>query len=184
MNKAEYLDLLRKDLGVIPYNEVQEIVAEINEHFEMAASKGKSEDTIAEELGDVHELAKSYINITPNKLPTALRENNAKKPVHKGARVFVILFNVFVGAPLGIAWVAADLALVYRLLIVEIPLFIARFALIGNVGAYLTAAIMFQIATFFGLIANICLIYFGISLFIRCFNKYLRWNRKIWNKGF
>lgn len=183
MNKATYLELLRKDLGVMPYAEVQEIVEEINNHFEFAADKGKSEEQIAEELGDVHDLAKSYINITPNKLPVALRESKTATPAPKGARVFVILFNVFVGAPLGFLWAAADIALIYRLFI-DITLFIARFALFGSVGGYLTAAIMFQIASFFALIVNICVIYFGVSLFIRCLNKYLRWNRKLWNKGF
>lgn len=183
MNKAEYLDSLRSDLGVMPYNEVQEIVDEISAHFEGGLSKGKSEEQICDELGDVHELAKSYINITPNKLPAALRESAEKKPVSKGARVFVILFNIFVGAPLAFWWIVIDCGLVYSFVLNAI-FFVARFTVMDSMGAYLVPAVIFQIASFFGLIVILCLGYFGITLFYRALKKYLRWNRKLWTKGF
>lgn len=183
MNKATYLNTLRSDLGCMPYNEVQEIIDEIDAHFEGGLSKGKTEEQISDELGDVHELAKSYINITPNKLPQVLRDNQEKKPVHKGARVFVILFNVFVGVPLAALWAAFDIWISYFIIWNTIG-FAMRFAILGEVGAYLAAAILFQICSFFGLIVLICLAYFGISLLIRCGKRYLKWNRKIWTKGF
>ena len=59
-----------------------------------------------------------------------------------------------------------------------------RMAILGEVGAYLATAILFQICSFFGLIVLLCLAYFGISLLIRCGKRYLKWNRKIWTKGF
>lgn len=183
MNKSEYLNSLQHDLGCMQYNEVQEIIAEISDHFEGGLSKGKTEEQIADELGDVHELAKSYINITPNKLPQALRDNQEKKPAPKGARVFVILFNVFVGGPLAIVWAALDIWLA-GLTVTNFIGWIMRFAVMGELGAYLAAGILFQIATFFGTLALLCLVYFGISLWFRLGKKYLKWNRKIWTKGF
>lgn len=183
MNKSEYLNSLQKDLGIMPFNEVQEIIDEISSHFDGGIAKGKSEAQICDELGDVHELAKSYINITPNKLPQVLRENSEKKPAPKGARVFVILFNVFVGVPIAFWWLVADLALVGAFVANSIW-FAARFALLGSMGAYLTPAIMFQIASFFGLLVIAVLAYFGIRLFVKAISAYLRWNRKLWTKGF
>lgn len=183
MTKAEYLKLLSTDLSCMPYGEVQDIIDEIGSHFDTAIERGKTEDQIAVELGDVHELAKSYINITPNKLPAVLRENSEKKPAPKGARVFVILFNVFVGAPIGLWWAAIDIALVYAF-VSNLIFFIARWTMISDLGVYITPAIMFQISSFFGLLVILVLAYFGIRLLIKALSSYLRWNRKLWVKGF
>ena len=152
-------------------------------HVEVAMSKGKTEDQICEELGDVHELAKSYLNITPNKLPKSLRETKTETETPTGSRVFVVLFNIFIGVPIALWWAILDI-LGCVSLVGNIIFFITRFAIIGDAGAYLAPLIMFQLATFFGILFGVCLLYFGISLLFRALKKYIRWNRKLWVKGF
>ena len=54
MNKKEYTEMLARELGSLPYNDVREITAEIEEHFNMAVESGKTEEQAADEVGLAH----------------------------------------------------------------------------------------------------------------------------------
>lgn len=60
MSKKEYLDRLRISLQGLPTDELEDILSDYNEHFDIGISKGKSEEEISNELGDPREVASNY----------------------------------------------------------------------------------------------------------------------------
>lgn len=50
MNKAEFIGNLRHELKGIPENEIDDILYDYEEHFQIGLSKGKTEEEIAMEL--------------------------------------------------------------------------------------------------------------------------------------
>lgn len=67
MNKKEYLAKLRMYLQGLPISELEDIISDYDEHFNIGISKGKSEEEISRELGDPKEVALSYkTTLEPN----------------------------------------------------------------------------------------------------------------------
>lgn len=60
MNKAQFMEQLRNGLKGIPEEEIEDILYDYKEHFEIGLSKGKTEEEIAKELGNPRNIAKSY----------------------------------------------------------------------------------------------------------------------------
>lgn len=60
MNREEYLKQLKAALKTLPEDELQDILYDYEEHFDIALSKGKSEEEISAELGDPKEVAKNH----------------------------------------------------------------------------------------------------------------------------
>lgn len=60
MNKAEFIGNLRHELKGIPENEIDDILYDYEEHFQIGLSKGKTEEEIAMELGNPITIGKSY----------------------------------------------------------------------------------------------------------------------------
>lgn len=60
MNKSEYLHVLGKELGFKNTIEKKEIIADYDEHFRMGVLEGKTEEQIAEGLGDPRAIAKQF----------------------------------------------------------------------------------------------------------------------------
>lgn len=58
MTKNEYVDKLKETLVGFEEELAREILEDYEEHFEMGLKKGKSEEQICEELGDINEIAK------------------------------------------------------------------------------------------------------------------------------
>lgn len=75
MNRDKFIKILRKELSGIPREDIEDIVYDYEEHFEIGIHKGKTEEEIARELGNPKNIAKSYrasIKITEaEKNPTA-----------------------------------------------------------------------------------------------------------------
>ncbi|NLM05865.1 MAG: DUF1700 domain-containing protein [Tissierellia bacterium] len=65
MNKVGYLNTLRKCLSSLPQDEIEDIIRDYREHFDVGISKGKTEEEISEELGSPVEIAKEY-GVSPN----------------------------------------------------------------------------------------------------------------------
>lgn len=78
MNKKEYLAKLRMYLQGLPISEIEDIISDYEEHFNVGISKGKSEEEIAKELGDPKEVAQSYLNNSEVSLQTNFEENKRK----------------------------------------------------------------------------------------------------------
>lgn len=60
MNKVGYLNTLRECLSSLPQDEIEDIIRDYREHFDVGISKGKTEEEISEELGNPVEIAKEY----------------------------------------------------------------------------------------------------------------------------
>ncbi len=60
MNRDEFIQTLNQGLHGIPEYEINDILYDYEEHFEIGLSKGKTEKEIAKELGDPKSIAKSY----------------------------------------------------------------------------------------------------------------------------
>jgi uncharacterized membrane protein len=60
MNQNEYIAILRYSLGKIPEDVKNEIIYDFSEHFEVGLEQGKTEEEIAEALGDPKFNAKQY----------------------------------------------------------------------------------------------------------------------------
>jgi uncharacterized membrane protein len=60
MNRDEFMQTLTQGLQGIPEDEINDILYDYEEHFEVGLSKGKTEEEIARELGDPKSIAKSY----------------------------------------------------------------------------------------------------------------------------
>ena len=52
MNRKEFIDKLKLYLQGMPESEIQDILSDYEEHFNIGISKGKSEEEIANELGE------------------------------------------------------------------------------------------------------------------------------------
>ena len=182
MKKREYLDLLGGQLSGLPYGDVKEIVDEIDAHFESGMAAGKTEDEISDGLGSPIELAKAYLDDEPQKLPAVLRKEEVKGP-SKGARVFVVLFSIFVGAPITLCWSALDCWLV-ECAVKGLIFSLVNFFAIGSFGSYVLSGVLFELMVFFGSIFFACAAYFGIKYIYVCGKKFFKWNKKLWTRGF
>ena len=98
MNKSEYLNKLTNELGHMPYGDVKDIIQSMEEHFDEGVSEGRSEEEIAASLGDPAELAAEFKDGAKFKQVMKRRKlsDNFKGPDGR-SRIFVILFNVFLG---------------------------------------------------------------------------------------
>jgi len=192
MNKEQYCEKLSQQLGDVSYREVNEIVDEIKMHFDMGIANGKTEEQICEELGSPEELGAAYIEGGMAQLPAVLKRDNsnayqnAAKASEKDptlGRIFVIFFNIFVAVWIWLAWLAASISLVGSA-IAKLISFVMMFSAYAFVGPFLSAYIMFHIASFLNVILLAILSYFCIKLLIVATKKYINWNKKLWNEGF
>ena len=75
MNRDEFIKTLRQELSGLPRPEIEDIIYDYEEHFEIGIHKGKTEEEISKELGNPKNIAKSYkasVKITEaEKNPTA-----------------------------------------------------------------------------------------------------------------
>lgn len=95
MNKQEYLEELKRQLKSLPATEVQEIMSDYVEHFDMALAAGKTEQATCDSLGHPRIVAQGYM---VSSLMTEAKES--KSVVNQARLTFRILFMIFVLAPL------------------------------------------------------------------------------------
>ena len=62
MTRQEYLSAIRKELSSLTESEVNDIVRDFDEHFEVGLSQGKTEHEISAELGDPVQVARTYFD--------------------------------------------------------------------------------------------------------------------------
>ena len=185
MNKTEYLKKLTNELGHMPYGDVQDIIQSIEEHFEEGISAGRSEEEIAASLGDPKELAMEFKDGVKFKQIMKKRKmsDNFKGPDGRG-RIFVIVFNAFVGIECWILLLAAIIAAFCFLA--------ADFAFIGLIVAGLITGTLteFILPFIFLILTLICVAVFlvallilGIKYYAKGLKSYIRWNKNVWNYG-
>lgn len=62
MTKTAYMDKLKAYLHSLPSDELEDILSDYDEHFEVGLSKGKTAEEISKELGDPYDISRNYIN--------------------------------------------------------------------------------------------------------------------------
>lgn len=67
-SKQEFFDLLGYELNRIGIEDTAEIFADFEEHFADGAMRGIPESETADELGDIKEIARSYLNLESSRL--------------------------------------------------------------------------------------------------------------------
>ena len=185
MNKSEYLNKLTNELGHMPYGDVKDIIQSIEEHFEEGISEGRSEEEIAASLGDPKELAAEFKDGVKFKQIMKKRKmsDNFKGPDGRG-RIFVIVFNAFVGIE---CWLILLFAIIAAFCCLA-----ADLAFIGLIVAGLITGVLteFLVPFIFLILTMICVAVFlvillilGIKYYAKGLKSYIRWNKNVWNYG-
>lgn len=93
MTKTAYMDKLKGYLHSLPSEELEDILSDYDEHFEVGLSKGKTAEEISKELGDPYDISRNYINANSiNNLPVSNNNNN------NGILIILLLiaFNIII----------------------------------------------------------------------------------------
>ncbi len=80
-NKQEFFELLGYELNRIGIDDTTEIFADFEEHFSDGFIRGIPENEIAENLGDIKEIARSYLNIESSRLNSIMAREVERKRV-------------------------------------------------------------------------------------------------------
>ncbi|MBB6216725.1 putative membrane protein [Anaerosolibacter carboniphilus] len=189
MNKIDFLHILRTELRELPKEELEDILYDYEEHFNVGLEKGKTEEEIIKSLGDPKTLAKAYkASIVIESAHANPTPSNVFKAVI--AAVSLGFFNlIFVLGPfLGVVAVLGGLfAAALGLIFGGIAAIAAPFAEIIFAGDFINgvhpaAAFFLGIGiTALGLLFFLFDIYIGRLLF-RGTVKYLKWNAEIIKK--
>lgn len=92
MTKTAYMDKLKAYLHSLPSDELEDILSDYDEHFEVGLSKGKTAEEISKELGDPYDISRNYINSNNNIVKHTGDNNN------RGLLIAILLvaFNLIV----------------------------------------------------------------------------------------
>ena len=185
MNKSEYLNKLTNELGHMPYGDVKDIIQSMEEHFDEGVSEGRSEEEIAASLGDPAELAQEFKDGAKFKQVIKRRKlsDNFKGPDGR-SRIFVILFNIFLGVECWLILLAAIFAAFMCLA--------GDAAIIGLIVAGLITGALteFIVPFIFMILTLICVAVFllmllilGIKYYAKGLRPHIRWNKNVWKSG-
>lgn len=75
MDRSMFISRLRDSLSSLTYKEIEEIVADYEEHFRAGLEKGKTEAEIAVSLGSPEEIARQYLGEKAGKSVPAKPDN-------------------------------------------------------------------------------------------------------------
>lgn len=91
MTKTAYMDKLKAYLHNLPLEELEDILSDYDEHFEVGLSKGKTAEEISKELGDPYDISRNYINA--NSINNVAVSNN-----NNGILIILLLtaFNIII----------------------------------------------------------------------------------------
>lgn len=64
MNRQTYIEILRNNLTNLSYEEIEEIINDVNEHYTIGLEEGKTEEEISKLLGSPIDMAKLYTTNT------------------------------------------------------------------------------------------------------------------------
>ena len=186
MTKKEYLDKLTRELGSMSYNDVKEIIGDIETHFDESAMAGKTEEEAAAMLGDPAELAADYKDGMT--FPTIMKkkEQKAAKPAVQEPTsqtvLFVVLITAFVAIP---AWITL-LGIVLGILLCELAVAAGAVALLCTCwfyGSFLASGLLCGLTLLFFAIFGYAVTYFAIKYFVLGTKWYINSMKKIWKNG-
>lgn len=80
-NKHEFFELLEIELNRIGIEDTSDIFADFEEHFSDSAMQGIPEDITAERLGDIKEIARSYLNLESSRINSIMARDVERRKV-------------------------------------------------------------------------------------------------------
>ena len=185
MNKTEYLNRLSTELGHMPYGDVKDIIKSIEEHFDEGLSEGRSEEEIAESLGDPKELAAEFKDGA--KFNQIMKKRKKLKdytgPDGRG-RIFVIVFNIFVGIEMWLIFLAAIIA-AFMFLAGDCGIvgLIVASMIMGKITEFIVPFIFLTLTLVCVAVFLVALLILGIKYYAKGLKAYIRWNKHVWNYG-
>lgn len=191
MNRIEFIDKLRLNLQGMPSSEVQDILSDYEEHFDIGISKGKSEEEIVRELGNPKDIANSYRSSYGNNYNEGVI-NQRNTPTDNNNNILMILlviaFNVIIVLGPYIAILGVILSFFIAGISITFSGITLMFGIPFNFIHYIpNPNIITSLSFGIGLIAlgvlGIILTIFIAKLFYQLTIKYLKWNIEIINKG-
>ena len=188
MNRMDYINKLKNNLQGLPIEDIQDILSDYEEHFEIGLSKGKSEEEIANELGDPREVAEGYRSNLKYTQTETISVNNSNDNSKKfilgllliGVNIVILfvpamtLFGIIMGFfGMGIGLTFGGIGMIFRL-----PF--------GYFIGTATPHILTSIGLGFGLgaLGLLVLIFtaFLIKVIFNLVSKYIKWNIEVINR--
>lgn len=189
MNRQQYLSSLHAMLGSMPENEKADIIYDYEEHFRIGMEQGKSEEEIAQSLGDPRTIAKQFR--ADYRLKAAEEDTSAGNIVRAviaavGLGFFNLVFVLgpflgLVGVIIGLAAAAVGMAVggfAALLMVILSPLLSSHLSIDVNLPF---AFFVSTGVTSFGLLFMIGVVYLTKYFFMGTV-KYLKWNMDIIKK--
>jgi len=186
MNKKDFISKLSTYLGGIPVEERQDVINDFEEHFKEGLAEGRTEEEIADSLGDPRALANQFkanilvnqaekttsaINITRAVLATlGLGFFNLMFILGPFIAIVAVLISLFVSA---IAIIAAGITIFFASIFG--PLIPQYFAVLINPAVAIFGSIG---VTCFGILFFVGCIYLSKILY-RLFVRYIKFNLRI-----
>lgn len=192
MNRKEFIDRLRVNLQGLPMSEIQDILSDYEEHFDIGLSKGKSEEEIARELGDTRDIASNYRTSYKSNYNDEIINTNTTNSNDNSRKFLMILlvgfFNlIIVFGPfmavlgvlmsiygIGLSFIIGGIALLFGL-----PFSFINFIPSPHILTSLSFGIGLGALGFLGIILAVYLTKSIYQLTV----KYIKWNIEIINKG-
>ena len=191
MNRKEFIDKLKIYLQGMPESEIQDILSDYEEHFDIGISKGKSEEEIAKELGDPIDIAKSYKSSyqhTNSNDSNIYSYNTSNDGVRKALIIaLLVAFNVIIvlgpymaifGITLGMYGVAIGFVFGGIGLLIGVPL--SFFNFIPNLHIITTRSFSVGLGALGVLIFILAMLL--IKFIYQITVKYIKWNIELVNK--
>lgn len=185
MNQKKYLDELKGHLATLSKNEIDEIIADQEEYFREAISKGKSVEQIISELGNPAKfasqiLANNYVNRVTKDQNISSSVGNIIKSILAFIVVAPINFIIFAG-PLFVfslliflGWIGSTVSGLLSFVLVFLFLFKFIFA---------SFAVLIHISAGFFILSWVCmtifsflLMYFITKYFLIAIAAIIKWN--------
>lgn len=185
MNKHSYINELTKQLKKLPSQEIEEILADYREHFEIGQRCGKTEEEISKSLGHPRSVAQGYL------VSNLVDEAKTSQSITARSKILLqIMFIILVLAPFNFFVIVGPFLILFALTLAgwAVPIAIGGVS-IAVMGTFLTMEPSFTIGTLqglsllfmflgaLGLAAMGILIMVLISQFLtQLVVSYLRWN--------
>ena len=187
MNRDDFLRQLRQNLYGLSEDEINDIILDYEEHFQIGLSKGKSEEEISYELGNPRDIAKNYINQssgTYKEEPGSISHNDDARRLL--LLILLGLFNLIIvlGPYLGVLGIVLGIfGLGVGLFFAGIGiLFGVPFVALGSIGQFHILTVFAFSIGFVGL--GILCVLLGIylsKLIYKLTVKYINWNIDVIN---
>ena len=134
MNKSEFLNTIERCLGSLRYEEKKDILYDYEEHFRIGNENGKTEEEIAQALGDPRSIAKNYAaNYTLEKAKSDPSSRNILEALFAGLSLGFL--NLIIVLPIFISFVAVVFSLfaaAFAIIISGVAVFISSFLPIND----------------------------------------------------